>query len=254
MTSSVAVLAVLVAPTITVQPQSQTNLAGTSVVFSVALGVSTPVNYQWQFDGTNIDGATGSTLVLTNVQFSQEGSYSVVVSNPAGSTNSTPATLTVLSPPLFVTPPQSQVGFWGEGVTFSVNVAGTPPFSYQWQYNGAPIAGATGASLVLTNLQMTNGGSYTVVVTNLYGAVMSDPAYLTMNPAGVSLALYAGVTINGVVGLTYGIQYTTNLSNTNSWQGLANVTLGEPSELWFDVRPTGRQGYYRVVPGPISIP
>jgi len=45
------------------------------------------------------------------------------------------------------------------------------------------------------------------------------------------------------------------LSNTNGWQGMANVTLGTPAELWFDVQPASQpQRYYRVVPGPISVP
>ena len=75
------------------------------------------------------------------------------------------------------------------------------------------------------------------------------------NPAGVSLALYAGITIDGVVGLTYGIQYSTNLSNTTGWRGMANVTLSVTPQLWFDLQPvTQPQRYYRVVPGPITIP
>jgi hypothetical protein len=102
---------------------------------------------------------------------------------------------------------------------------------------------------------MTNAGSFTVVVTNSYGSVTSRSAILTMNPAGVSIALYAGVSIDGVVGLTYGIQSTTDLSNTNSWRGVVNVTLPVPTLLWFDTQPaTYPCRYYRVVPGPISIP
>ncbi len=93
------------------------------------------------------------------------------------------------------------------------------------------------------------------MVTNSLGSVTSSNAYLTMNPAGVSLALYSCITIDGVVGLTYGIQCSTNLSNTNAWWGMANVTLGAPIQLWFDLQPASRpQRYYRVVPGPISIP
>ena len=108
---------------------------------------------------------------------------------------------------------------------------------------------------MLTNLQLTNAGNYSVVVTNAYGSAASSNAYLTVNPAGVSLTLYSGITIDGVVGLTYGIQYSTDLSNTNGWRGMANVTLGVPTELWFDVQPASQpQRYYRVVPGPISVP
>ncbi len=157
--------------------------------------------------------------------------------------------------PLITSQPRNQVGYWGKSIAFNVHALGGPPLAYQWLKNGTPIDGATGPSIVLTNLQMTDAGSYSVVVTNAYGSIISSKAYLTMNPAGVSLALYAGVTIDGVPGLTYGIQYTTDLSNTNSWQGAANVTLSVPTMLWFDVQPaTPPQRYYRVVPGPITIP
>ncbi len=102
---------------------------------------------------------------------------------------------------------------------------------------------------------MADAGYYSVVVTNDCGTNASSNAYLTMNPAGVSLALYSGITIDGVVGLTYGIQYSTDLSNTNSWRGMVNVTLSTPIELWFDVQPANQpRRYYRVVPRPISIP
>jgi hypothetical protein len=151
--------------------------------------------------------------------------------------------------------PGGQIGYWGKSITFTVGAVGVSPLTYQWQKESVPISGATGPSLVLTNLQMTNAGNYSVVISNSLGSTTSGNAFLTMNPAGVSLALYAGVTIDGVVGLTYGIQSNTDLSNTNGWRGVANVTLDTPNELWFDVQPaTQPQRYYRVVPGPIPIP
>jgi len=158
--------------------------------------------------------------------------------------------------PFITSQPRGQVGYWGKSVIFTVTAAGSVPLSYQWLKDNAPIGGASESSLVLTNLQLTNAGNYSVVVTNAYGSTASSNAYLTMNPAGVSLALYPGVTIDGVVGLTYGIQYTTDLSNTNSWKGLVNVPLSAPTMLWFDTQPamSQPQRYYRVVPGPISIP
>ena len=63
------------------------------------------------------------------------------------------------------------------------------------------------------------------------------------------MALHWGITIDGVVGQTYGIQYSTNLDNTNGWLGLTNLTLELPTELWFDMQPAAQQRrYYRVVP------
>jgi hypothetical protein len=157
--------------------------------------------------------------------------------------------------PLIAGQPMSQVGYWGNSVTLSVNAAGTGPLYYQWEENNAPITGQTNASLVLNNLQFTNAGAYTVVISNMYGTVTTAPAYLTVNPAGVSIALYPGVTIEGTVGYTYGIQYSTNLSNTNDWLGLTNLTLTQTNALWYDSQPASQpQRYYRVLPGPISIP
>ena len=152
--------------------------------------------------------------------------------------------------------PQSLLGYWGKSVSFTVTVTnGLPPYAYQWRKAGTDILGATNSSLALANLQLADAGTYAVLVSDTVTNLLSQPATLTVNPAGVSIALYAGVTIDGVVGLTYGVQSTTDLGNTNSWIGRANIILAAPVQLWFDTQPASHpQRYYRVVPGPISIP
>src|ERR1035437_739818 len=158
-------------------------------------------------------------------------------------------------PPSITQQPMSQVGYYGKSVTFDVAATGNPPPGYLWQKDGAAISGATRTSLVLTNLQATNAGRYTVVVTNSLGSITSSNAYLAVNPPGVSLALYSGLTIGGVAGRAYGIQYNTGLTNSSGWQGMTNLTLDVPTGLWFDVEPaTQYQRFFRVVPGPIPIP
>jgi uncharacterized delta-60 repeat protein len=88
-------------PIITNQPSSQTVVAGGNVTFSVgACSFAPPLSYQWQFNGTAIAGATNPTLVLTDVQSTQAGNYSVVVANAYGSAGAT-AVLTVLPIPSF---------------------------------------------------------------------------------------------------------------------------------------------------------
>lgn len=80
-------------PTIATPPAAQTATAGSSVTFTVA-ATGTSVTYQWQFNGTNIPGATNPALTLANVGTTQAGSYTAVVSNAYGSVTSSPAILT----------------------------------------------------------------------------------------------------------------------------------------------------------------
>ncbi len=95
-TSLPATLTVRVPPTVTQQPQSRTNLAGSTAVMSVAASGTLPLNYQWIFNSTNLlSQATNATLTLTNVQKSQSGSYQVSIVNSAGAITSAVAVLTV---------------------------------------------------------------------------------------------------------------------------------------------------------------
>jgi len=86
---------VTIAPQITTQPQSVAVAAGGSAQFSVAATGTPPPTYQWFFGGVAISGATSSSLSLTNVQAANAGSYSVTVSNSAGSVTSTMANLSL---------------------------------------------------------------------------------------------------------------------------------------------------------------
>jgi hypothetical protein len=88
-----------VPPTIVTQPTNQTVFVGYDVAFDVTAGGTPPLTYQWQFNGTNINGATNPLLTLTNVSFIEAGSYSVTVTNTLGTTNSANAVLTVNPPP-----------------------------------------------------------------------------------------------------------------------------------------------------------
>jgi hypothetical protein len=89
-----------VAPAIAVQPQSQTVSLGASPTFGVIpeISSSTPLSFQWQFNGTNIAGATTTAYKRTGVQPADAGGYSVIITNVAGSITSVVATLTVLAP------------------------------------------------------------------------------------------------------------------------------------------------------------
>src|SRR5439155_27179557 len=87
-------------PTIASQPGSVTIPYGNNSILSVSAAGTGPLTYQWQCNGTNLAGATGSSLSLNSVQFANAGIYNVVVSNSAGSVTSA-ITIVNVAPRLF---------------------------------------------------------------------------------------------------------------------------------------------------------
>lgn len=92
---NVGFLAAGTAPTITLQPQGQTVGAGSTVTLTVAAVGSAPLSYQWRKNGADIDGAAEPNLTFSPVTKDDAGTYSVLVSNPAGNTASADAVLVV---------------------------------------------------------------------------------------------------------------------------------------------------------------
>ena len=178
--SSVITTAVYNPPSITAQPTNQVTDIGGNANFYVSATGSTPLSYQWTFGGTALAGATSDTLSLANVQASQAGNYAVVVANAAVSVTSAVATLTVLVPPSIATQPTNQTVALGANTAFKVGAAGSTPLGYQWFFNGATLAGATVSTLTLNNLQSSQAGGYSVLVTNVAGSVTSIVANLTV--------------------------------------------------------------------------
>lgn len=87
-------------PIVRDQPADITAYATSDATFTVNMSGYGPLFYQWIYNGTNLlSGATNATLALTNVQFSDEGDYSVVVTNALGLTISSNAFLLVIPPP-----------------------------------------------------------------------------------------------------------------------------------------------------------
>src|ERR1035437_1483539 len=80
-----------IAAAVPLQPQSQTVVQGNNALFSVTAAGSALLHYQWRFNGTNILNATGASYTRTNVQPADAGSYSVAVTNTAGSVASSNA-------------------------------------------------------------------------------------------------------------------------------------------------------------------
>ena len=217
-------------PSIDFDPQDQSALVGQDTSFSVQASGTAPLRYQWYYNtNTVLTNATSSILTLTNVQLTDSGGYSVVVTNGSGSITSAVAQLTVSLPvaPSIITQPQDQANILpGATATFSVNASGSDPLSYQWYYNtNTLLTNATDAILTITNVQPANGGSYSVVINNLAGSITSSNAFLTVNTSPVapvfnsqpaSLVVLAGSAANftAVAGGTAPISYQWSKNGT----------------------------------------
>ena len=180
------------------QPANQTVTAGGNVTFSVVANGTPAPTYQWNKGGSPISGATNSSYTITAAQSAAAGTYTVVVTNTAGSVTSNAATLTVnaaASAPTISTQPANQTVTAGAAVTFAVVANGTPAPTYQWNKGGSPISGATNASYTINSAATGDAGSYTVVVTNAFGAVTSAPVFLAVE-VGYAFTTLAGLADN----------------------------------------------------------
>jgi hypothetical protein len=170
---------------IPVQPTNMIAYANSSATFSVEALGRPPLSYQWNLDNTNIPGATGNSLLLTNLQISQSGSYSVTVLDPYGSMTSTNAILMVNPPPPCISAPSNLVAWWraeGNALDELGGLNGTPTGSVSYapgevgqgfMFGGVDAAVGLGYA---TNLQLQNFSIEAWIQRTTNTIVSEDPA------------------------------------------------------------------------------
>jgi len=194
-------------PSIVSQPTSQVVLAQGTAVFRVSAVGSSPLSYQWQWNGTKladgggISGATTAQLTIANAQPVEAGEYAVLVRNAAGAVTSASAQLRLTTDagldflpidgpmaPIVTSQPVSQEVAPGSNFTCRVVARGSAPLGYQWQFNGVDltdgdvVSGATSPALTLWNVQERQEGTYRVIVRNDYSWAISSNAVLRVVP------------------------------------------------------------------------
>ncbi|MDB6092993.1 MAG: repeat protein [Verrucomicrobia bacterium] len=154
---------------------------GGTVRVSVASDGTGPFKYQWKKNGVDIAGATAATYTFANAQVSDSGSYSVSVCNTMGSAISDVAQVGVgQTAPALTAAPATVTVDKGGTTTLSVSVSGSPAPTIQWQLNGVNIPGATGSTLKLSNVSAANAGTYSVLISNALGSVVSTAAIVSV--------------------------------------------------------------------------
>jgi|GEM_PF-212254 len=170
-------------------------VAGFSVGITAAAGAGT-----FNAFGLLCGGLANDDVSANAIAYSDDLTYAKWVSNAPPTITAQPANATVTA---------------GQTATFSVTALGTPPLFYQWYTNSTPISGATGTSYTTpATTTNDNGRQFTVTVTNLYGAVTSSVATLTVNAAPTGGVVATGGTVTN---------YT--LNNTN-WTAHIFTTVG----------------------------
>ena len=179
-----------VLPVISAQPQEAIVDEGASTTFQVQLLAGNNLVYRWLFNGATIPGETGSELRLNRVTPEQAGSYSVVISNGAGSVTSDAALLTVhpivrIDPVEILRQPVGVEITEGESFRLTVGATGSDPIDYQWFKNDRAIPGATSPEFAVANAAGGDAGSYQVRVTNPTGNRVSSVVQVGVNPQEV---------------------------------------------------------------------
>ncbi|WP_158277465.1 immunoglobulin domain-containing protein [Opitutus sp. ER46] len=137
---------------------------------------------------TPVDDAANEgdeTLTLTL----DAGTGYVPGASTAGTVTITDNDMPVNVAPTLTTQPVAQTATVGDTVTFTVAAAGTPAPTFQWQKDGAALAGATTATLTLPAVTSASAGNYSVVATNVAGTANSAVVALTVNKASATVTL-----------------------------------------------------------------
>ena len=256
------------APAVAIAPTNRTIVAPGGVNFTALAAGSTPLAYQWFFNGlaltngNSVSGVTTTNLALASTGAALAGNYFVVAANTAGRATSTVAMLTVITSPIIVTPPVNQNVVAGATVNFGVGVLGSAPLNYQWLFNGTNLAnsgnisGVTSTNLRLTSVLATQAGPYAVVVSNSFGSAtssvaalaISTPPTITSQPATQTAIAGRVVTFSIGADGSAPLTYQWRFNGLNLADGAGTSGAGTPTLTRSNLQSTAA-GSYSVVVG-----
>lgn len=223
------------APSITLQPQSQTITSGGSTTFNVGASGSQPFSYEWyQGQPGNTGQLVGTGSSFTTPALTQTTSYWVRVKNSCGSADSAAATATIpgtCSTPVLAGPTGASITT-GQTATLNVTATGAEPFTYQWYEGSAPdtskpVNGATSTQLKVGPFATPGSYSYWVKVTNACGATVSANAVVTV-ACGVPPVPEISAPQAAEATIGYTVQWTNTVGNAFELQESTNPDFTSP--------------------------
>jgi sugar lactone lactonase YvrE len=190
-------------------------------------------------DGGAAVTATGSTSPITVTGLTNWTAYTfTVTATTSVGTGSASSALSLILPVVITTQPINLTVAQGYPASFTVAASGTVPLSYQWLKNNVAISGATSATYSIATVAATDAASYTVIITNAAGSLISSAATLTVQAfnvlaanqnviAGKSAAFMTGVNLGSTqwqVSTDAGVTWT-NLSSSYTYDGVTTNVL-----------------------------
>jgi len=217
-------------PTISSQPASRTVVPGRNVTLIVGASSGTSLTYQWLFNGAAISGATGASLALTNVSSESAGNYSVAITNSAGTTTSTSATLAVSANAtstdarLYAISCRAQVGTGGDVLIPGIIVGGSGSRQIIVRAGGPAIQGVSG-TLAKPQLKLYRAGDSAPIATNT-GWSSGSPAEISALQNAFTAANLPSYPVGSadcalLATVTAGNAYTAVISGVNDSTGVA---------------------------------
>ena len=255
--SSVAIMTVKQSPTLDNNPTGFEVWSDTNQSLSVS-ATGEEITYQWYFNGEAIEGATESTLSFENIQFDKTGSYYCVITNPAGSVQSSTANVVVrqsatedsITKKLEKVTTISGTGY----ARFVVETTAYNP-TYKWYYGSGDIwteFEETSNILFIPaeskynrkniKCEISNGGGS--VSTQAVLVYSSTAIQITSQPQDVSFKLNENASFNVTVSTSTGNAYYQwqYSADSNEWQNIENATEATYS---FKMMDSKNRGYYR---------
>ncbi|MDB6057714.1 MAG: hypothetical protein JWO95_1558 [Verrucomicrobiales bacterium] len=154
--------------------------------------------------------------------------------------------------PAITQQPQGSTVSRGDNASFTVTATGTAPLNYQWRFNGSNIPGATATAYTKINAQISDAGSYSVVVSNATSSATSTDAALSISACLISLknisvsnGINASLTFNVDAGTSYTFQSKDALTDAQ-WQDLNTLSSGTSTLTVNDIAVTNSQKFYRL--------
>ena len=222
-------------------PLSQTTYVGSYVDFTADAAGIPPLEYLWFANGTNlICCSTDPGLELTNIQFSQAGTYAVVVTNLFGTVTSTPAMLQVI--PRVGHRPVPGLNATGEaGIVLNIDYASALTPAPNWS--------------ALDSVSLTGTAQFYFDLSEPLPPQRFYRAWQTGTPSMIPSLKLPGmvpaITLSGNIGDTLRLDYINQFGPTDAWVTLDTVTLTNASQLYFDVSSIGQPPrLWRIVPLP----